>query len=175
VEEQTTNGGPVAEDQDEGLSNPERMAAAMEKAPGGMPDWFVAPAAFKAPPGRRVAIMRFRAEWTDAPQKGERQVVCWSLTAKEEELAASRAMGNDHRLVNELTMAAIRYIDGMRVDWTGTPGAGVNAAAFWAEIGSAGRKLLINYYVKAHTLTMEQQIDFFANCVAFTISQPAEQ
>jgi len=173
LEQEQTNGGPAVVE-DEPTTTAERMADAIEKTPGAMPDWFVAPPAFKAPAGRKVAIMRFRAEWTDAPQKGERQVVCWSLTAKEEELAAARAMGSDQRIVNELTMASIRYIDGQRVDWTGS-GTGASAATFWAELGSAGRKLLINYYVKAHTLTMEQQIDFFANCVAFTISQPAEQ
>lgn len=173
MEQEQTNGEPAAEE--EPATNAERMAAALEAPAGGAPDWFVAPPAFKAPPGRRVAIMRFRAEWTDAPQKGERQVVCWSLTAKEEELAAGRAMGSDQRLINELSMQCIRYIDGQRVDWTGSPGAGASAPAFWAEIGSSCRKLLINYYVKAHTLTMEQQIDFFANCVAFTVSQPAEQ
>lgn len=173
-QQEQSNGGPPAK-VEEPQSAAERMASAMEKQPGSTPDWFVAPATFKAPPGRRVAIMRFRAEWTDAPQKGERQVVCWPLSAKEEELAANRSMGSDQRLLNELAMGCVRYIDGVRVDWTGTPGAGSNAASFWAEAGSAVRKLLINYYVKAHTLSMEQQIDFFANCVAFTISQPAEQ
>lgn len=174
MEQEQTN-GPAVEEEPEPATNAERMADAMEKAPGAMPGWFVQPAAFKAPAGRRIAIMRFRSDWTDAPSKGERQVVCWSLTAKEEELAANRAMGSDQRLINELSMACVRYIDGVRVDWTGTPGSGANAAAFWAEIGSPCRKLLVNYYVKAHTLSMAQQIDFFANCVVFTVSQPAEQ
>lgn len=170
--EEQTNGGPAVDD--EPATNAERMAAALDAPTSAVPDWFVQPTGFKAPPGRRIAIMRFRPEWTDAPQKGERQVVCWSLTAKEEELAAGRAMGSDQRLMNELAMACVRYIDGTRVDWTATPGAGASAPQLWSEIGSSCRKLLINYYVKAHTLTMEQQIDFFANCVVFTISQPAE-
>jgi hypothetical protein len=174
LEEQTANGGP-APAEDEPATAAERMAAAIEGAPAAaVPDWFVPSAGFKAPPNRRICIMRFRGEWTDAPQKGERQVVCWSLTSKEEELAASRAMGSDQRLINELTMACVRYIDGRRVDWTGTPGAGASAPEFWAEIGSSCRKLLVNYYVKAHTLTVVQQVDFFANCVVFTVSQPTE-
>lgn len=156
----------------EDASPMDRMGDALQPSRSGLPDWFVPPANFKAPPGRRVVVMRFRPGWTHAPEKGERQIVCWPLTEQEEHLASQRAHGNDRKMVSELAKQCVRYVDGMRVDWTMTPGAGVDVNQVWRELGSACTKLIIHYYVKAHTLSAEDQIDFFANCIVSTISVP---
>jgi len=153
----------------------ERMGTALTKDTSNViPEWFVTPAQMKAPPGRKIVIMRFRPSWTLAPEKGERQIVCWQLTELEEHQAAQRARGDDRRMVHEMAKQCIRYIDGQRVNWTMTPGMGANISAFWDEIGSACRKLVIHYYIKAHTLPDDDQLDFFSNCITSTISMPAE-
>lgn len=175
VEEQSQNGQENEEEEEENEEDAtlaSKMSTSLTKSVEGLPEWFVAPANFKAPPGRKIVLMRFRAEWTNAPEKGERQIVLWGLTEQEEQFASERAHGKDTRVIGELTKQCIRYIDGQRVDWTMTPGSGVNVGPFWQEIGSACRKLLIHYYVKAHTLTADEQLDFFSNCIVSTTSIP---
>lgn len=133
------------------------------KPVAGLPEWAGLPPGFQAPPGFEVGFMRFRSGWTTAPHKGDRTIVVWSLTAKEEALALKRCGGDSSITLNELSKQMIRVIDGVPVNWnTG----GREIELFWNEVGAKCRQLLINYYVKTHSLTGEETLDFFANCIA---------
>lgn len=109
--------------------------------------------------------MRFRAEWTDAPQKGDRVMVLWSLTEAEEKLAYKRSGDDTRSTIAELSKQSIRAIDGCKADWTraSVPGA---VHILWNDLGTRCRQQIMNWYLKSHTLTSEQQQDFFVNCFA---------
>lgn len=143
----------------EALENPAAAADA------DVPDWVTLPPGFTFPPGKKIGFMRFRGEWTDAPAKGDRVIVVWSLTEAEEKLAYKRAAGDSMRGFTELAKQTIRVIDGHKTDWTGASSPG-SIHFLWNDLGTRCRQLVQNYYLKAHTLTSEQQQDFFANCFA---------
>lgn len=145
----------------------ERIGRKLEGTTEGVPDWAALPPGFAIPPGKRCGWMLFRAEWTDAPQKGDRWVMMWPLSESEEKLAYKRSNGESARAVAELTKATIRVIDGVKADRTGAIGPG-NVNAFWAEAGTKLRQMMQNYYLKTHTLSVEEQQDFFANCFVVT-------
>ena len=130
----------------------------------GVPEWAVLPPGLVYPKTRSVAFLRFHAKWTDTPGKGERQCIVWNLTVGDEKLALARTRGDHMRSLTECSKQMIRAVDGERVDWT--RGAQANVEQFWDEIGHACRQMIQNYYIKTHTLTDEDTIDFFANCIA---------
>lgn len=143
----------------------EKMLGAVGAAQvGGTPDWCPIPSGLKIPPGRQIGFMLFRASWTDAPQKGDRTCVLWSLSEAEEKMAYTRARGDALRSIGELAKQMIRVVDGQRADWTLGVGAG-NVDRFWDDIGRKCCQMIQNYYLKTHTLSQEEQQDFFMNCL----------
>ena len=50
----------------------------------GVPEWASIPPGFEIPPGKRCGWMLFRAEWTDAPAKGDRWCMMWPLSEAEQ-------------------------------------------------------------------------------------------
>lgn len=131
------------------------------------PDWAVLPPELKVPAGRQLYFVRFRAEWTDRPDKGDRQCILWSLTEADEKNALKRTRGDAMRGLDELSKQMVRAIDGKVVNWVG-----VSPATFWDEIGGRCRQLLKSHYTKTHMLGAEETADFFANCIAVRTAQP---
>lgn len=162
------------EPEPEGIGTPEDEAAAAAPAKrffeipdaraGGAPPWAKIPAGFKFPRGRQVAFLRFRAEWTDTPWKGDRQAIVWTLTDADEKVALGRATGDVNRAASELSKQMLRAIDGHEVDWGGTPGPG-NVDRWWTEIGGKCRQILVRVYTQLHVLSEEERADFFENCI----------
>ena len=143
---------------------PKRYFAMPDARAGGAPPWAKIPAGFKFPRGRQVAFLRFRAEWTDTPWKGDRQAVVWSLTDADEKIGLGRAMGDVNRAANELSKQMLRAIDGHEAVWDGTPGPG-NVDRWWTEIGGKCRQILVRVYTQLHVLSEEERTDFFENCI----------
>ena len=81
------------------------------------PAWAKVPADLKMPHGVVVAYFRFKANWTAASHKGDRQCIIWSLTDKDERLALTRCADSPMNAQNELSKQMIRAIDGVKVDW----------------------------------------------------------
>lgn len=131
--------------------------------PSDVPDWFTMPPGFVIPPHKEIIFLRFRAAWTDRPDKGERMCMLWPLSDADEKLALKRTRGEPARGLSELSKQLIRAVDGCRADWTGQPGPG-SVERFWDEIGSKCRQLIQNYYAKTHTLSNEEKYDFLGNC-----------
>ena len=135
-----------------------------DEDPDAIPEWVVFPEGFKIPPGKQLAFIRFRANWTDTPDKGDRHCIIWSLSDADSKLALKRVAGEASRTLSELAKASIRAIDGAKADWSGRPGRG-NVERFWDEIGEKCRQQLQNFYIKTHSLTAEEQADFFTSCM----------
>lgn len=133
--------------------------------PAGAPPWCPLPPDFRIPVGKNVTFMRFRADWTDAPAMGERTVVVWPLTDTEMLLANQLARNDDNRTLEEMAKMSIRCIDGKHPDRTGNPAVGTIAVnTFWTQIGEKCRRQIKVNHVKTHTLTTEEQLDFFTSC-----------
>lgn len=131
-----------------------------------MPEWAVLPNDLKIPKGRVVAFILFRADWTDTPDKGDRQCIVWNLSDADERIALKRtAMGDGLGAVSELAKQSVRAVDGHRVDWSKPKGPG-SIDQFWREIGAKCRALVQRWYLQNHQLTDREQADFFENCVA---------
>lgn len=130
-----------------------------------LPDWVKVPSGegFRFPKNKRVFFIRIKAEWCDAINKGDRVVICWTLTDAEENMAVKRALGDSTRTYKEMSKLMIRAIDGAKTDWSGNPGPG-NIARFWDEIGPVGRNLLINVFHKTHGPKASDIFDFFRSC-----------
>ncbi len=142
---------------------PQEAAEAKEEAPGEIPEWAVVPKDVKMPPqGASVAFIRIRAAWTTNPAKGDRWCMVAAIGETEEKLAYSRARGDQIRSVAELAKACIRVVDGYKADWSGVGSKKGSVSEFWASIGGKGRQLLRNYYVRTHTVSEEEALDFFA-------------
>lgn len=113
--------------------------------------------------GRQVTTILLRAAWTDAPELGDRTCVLWNLNEADEKFALARTRGVAVRTIDEMAKQTIRAFDGKRVDWT----RGARAVdRFWSEIGAKCRTMLKNLYLKNHVLKVEEQADFFTNCIA---------
>ncbi len=133
-----------------------------------IPPWVKLPEEknFKMPgKGRLVWFMRFRARLTDAPHKGERQCILWSLTEEDEKIAITRTWGNNALIPAEMGKMMIRAVDGRAVNWDGNP-TPASGKHFWREIGAAYRQMIINNYLMTHTLKLEDRVDFFDDCLA---------
>lgn len=129
----------------------------------GVPAWYPFPAP-KAPRGRQVIFLRFRAPLTDDPAGPDRYAACWNLTEADEKLAALRARGQEHRVMVEMAKQFVRVVDGQPADWQNGPACVVNA--WWDAIGGKARAQVIGMYAKQHTMNTAEAIDFFASCVA---------
>ena len=135
---------------------------------GGAPSWAKIPKGMKFPRARQSVFMKFLPQWTDTPQKGERQCMCWGLTDTDEKMAIDRAMGDNNRAAAELTKQMIRSIDGVEVACDGLPGTG-NIDQWWREIGGRCRQMLVRIYTQLHTLSEEERKHFFEECISVVI------
>lgn len=158
-------------DSQEGISlgDPDDEPVPAGADPGALPPWaqaaVPAPTAEMAiPPNRTVSVMRLRAELTDSPSKGDRLVLLWNLSVGDEKLANKRAGDSQFDATMEQAKQMVRAIDGQWVDFSGKLGPR-NVDQFWDEIGKRCRNLIINHYVRVHSLTKAEQLDFLANCV----------
>jgi hypothetical protein len=151
--------------------------AVLEHSPRGsrdaLPAWaaMAIPADMEVPPGRTLAIMRFRTEWTDRADKGDRTCVLWNLSVGDEKLANQR--GGDNVFTNTMEMAKqmVRAIDGLRVDYTGkVPAAQLDP--WWDDIGKKCRGMIINHFIRAHSLTTSEKMDFLAVCLVARTNLP---
>lgn len=165
-----TEDEPTPEEVEE-LGEEEGVDAEPDEAPaeaGGLPDWVVVPEGLKIPPGAEVIAMRFRAEWTAVPKKGERWCLTWPLTEAEESAALKRTRGDLFRSTPEMAKMTIRVIDGVKADWSAKIIGGVvskgNVNRFWHEIGPKCRKMLVANYHRTHNLNEEQLQDFLLSC-----------
>jgi hypothetical protein len=134
-------------------------------------DWMKAavPDGMEMPKGWTVFIIRFRAEMTNTPGKGDRTCVVWNLSEMDEKLAARRAQGNGLRLIEEMAKGMIRAFDGKKVRWLDPKdkeAKGHDVGQFWTEIGGKCRHQLKSLYLKNHTMTETENTDFFVNCIA---------
>jgi hypothetical protein len=162
---------PVEEDPEEpgsGLETHDAMTPGTGPSPMSKhepPEWvLIPPPPFKLPRRRVLSFLRFRAIWTDTPEKGDRQCILWNLTATDERFALQRSRGDGLRTITEYAKQMVRAIDGVVVNRSGT-GAG-NVDAWWNEVGAKCRQLIINHYLRTHTLNTDERKDFFSNCVA---------
>lgn len=156
-----------------GLPSDEESAQAMREREDleppqteGVPAWVVVPTNFRWPKKtKQVYFVRFRAELTETPEKGERQAILFGLNEADEKIARKRAAGDRDKTIPELTKQMLRAVDGESVDWMAKFGKG-NPVTFWKEIGYVARQQLQAIFLKTHQFTPEQQSDFFTNCVA---------
>ncbi len=148
------------------MSARERMEEALdpEAATSEPPEWAAVPQGLKLPEeGSQIAFIRIPAAWTRTPSKGDRTCVVWPIGETEERLAYQRARGDMNRSITELAKAAVRAIDGHRTDWSGKLTSPGSMSAFWSEIGPKGRAMVRNWYLRTHTVTDEEALDFFSN------------
>lgn len=140
-----------------------------------VPDWAKIPefapdgTPFRFPKGRKIMFLRFRANQTSVPGRGERQAIVWELSPGDLEFARSRSQGDRNRFADQMTKQCIRAIDGKAVDWT-TGGAINNPEQFWGEIGQGYRNLLQSMISKLNMLDAAETRDFLENCVALVIA-----
>jgi hypothetical protein len=161
-------------DDGEGYENPPDEAdedAPAEASPMGRPGWVVWPEDLKAPRGKIVTFMRFRAAWTDTPEKGDRQCIMWNLNYADEKLAGKRAKGDAQLTLKEMAKAMVRAVDGARADFTGDRRKPGSIDRWWDEIGLKCRTLVTSHFMKMHNLGDEERIDFFANCLGVESSE----
>lgn len=128
------------------------------------PAWAKVPSDFALPVGKQIFFVKFKAEWTDYPSKGDRYAIMWNLSDADEKLALKRTRGDSARMLAELTKQMIRVVDGERVDWS--RGAHANIERWWDDIGGKCRQLVQSAYHKSHHLNDTEQADFFLNCFA---------
>lgn len=114
---------------------------------------------FPMPAGWVVFILRFRASTTNTPKKGDRTCVLWNLSDTDEKLAARRANGVGIRLIDEMAKGMIRAFDGKKADNFQDIGK------FWTEIGGKNRTQIKTIYLRNHTMSPEENTDFFEHCI----------
>lgn len=155
------------------IEDPEEAPAAPPPVPtklpetGGddVPEWALVPQHLKVPRAKQVVFLKFPAALTDAPLKGDRQCIVWTLSDGEEKLAADRCEGKSNRAPAEYSKQMIRAVDGVIVDWSKTKGPG-SLDEFWREIGPKGRNILMRVYTQLHLASDDELRDFFEQCVA---------
>lgn len=130
-----------------------------------IPEWATVPANLSPPPGVTMGFLRFKAEWTRVPSKGDRVCIVWSLTDLDERLAFSRVRDNFQTAVNEMAKQMIRAVDGVKVDWNAKSGEPGNLEDFWRDIGPKCRSKVVQYYNRTHMMTAAETADFLESCV----------
>lgn len=133
------------------------------------PEWFNVPVNWRLPKGgKQVYFHKFLSEWTDIPEKGERQCAIWSNTVGDERFASVNARGKgDERNLEENTKRMIRVVDGEVADWTGRT---ANVEKFWNEIGPKCRSILKQKYLMLHVMSPMEKMLFFTECSAVLTS-----
>ena len=139
---------------------------------GNLPEWLKPfPPGFRIPKGKRLLCMRFRKEWTDRPDLGERQCVCWQITVGEERICDKRADSLGSGAINERAKISIRLIDAGENEPTlvavnpdkSDPQA--DADIFWEQIGLKCRAIIADNFLRTHSLSQEERADFFEHCI----------
>lgn len=158
----------LAEQDEQGVAA--RMTAALDpEEVGEAPEWAVVPTGLKLPEeGTVIAHVRIPAKWTRNPGKGDRTCILWPIGETEERLAYQRSRGDMQRSISELSKAAIRAVDGHKADWSGNMAKPGSIMSFWSEIGPKGRAMIRNWYLRTHSVTDEEALDFFSNHFAAT-------
>ena len=128
------------------------------------PPWAKVPTDLVFPHSLSPLYVLFRAEWTYAPKKGDRQCILWPLSDADEFQAAQRSANFPTRAFAEQVKGTIRAVDGYKADWTGRNSPG-SIDVFWREIGMKCRGMLDSLFVKMHVLGPQEQADFFESCV----------
>lgn len=140
-----------------------------------VPEWAKIPATaadgspFRFPKGRKVFFLRFRANLTSVPGRGERQAILWEMSPGDLEFARTRSQGDRMKMVDQMTLQCIRAIDGLAVDWA-TGGAVNNPVQFWAEVGQGYRTLIQTLASQVNMLNAAETRDFLENCTALVIA-----
>lgn len=157
----------------------EQGGAAEEKAEelprvtntSGRPEWCKPfPKNFQVPKGKRPVFMRFRAAWTDRPDMGEFQCVCWGITVGEEHVADRRAEDSGTRAIHERAKLSVRLIARgedaalLAVDPTKSE-RGADLDIFWEHIGLKCRSLITQAFLRTHSLDAEERRDFLEHCI----------
>lgn len=167
----------IATDEDETATTPEPEAAPdAEPTPApvqqlppedgsAVPAWALVPSNLRPPRGKQVIFVRIPAEMTDAPAKGERQAIIWTLSDGDERMASDRCKGEAGRASAEYTKQMLRAVDGTVVDWSKHKGPG-SIDEFWREVGPKGRNLLTRLYAQLHMASDKELSHFFESCIA---------
>lgn len=145
-----------------------------------IPAWARVPTEMRFPRGRLVAFVRFPSAWTDKPFYGHttpdlpglwRECILWNPSPGDEQIAAERCvtMQTENRYMAELIKQMIRSVDGLPIDQTGRPTA-QNVDLFWTQIGVKGRGLLIKHWSQMSSVTREQRVLFFTQCVGLYVA-----
>lgn len=140
-----------------------------------VPEWAIIPETaadgtpFRFPKGRKVFFLRFRADKTDVPGRGERQLIVWPLSVGDMEFARSRAQGDRLKFADQMTKQCFRAIDGKAVDWT-TGGVVNNPEQFWGELGQGYRNLVQTLITQINILDAAETRDFLESCVSLVIA-----
>jgi len=147
-------------------TEPQQPSPTLPDAQGDdVPEWAMVPQNLRIPTGKSVVFLRFKSAMTDAPLKGDRQCIVWTLSDGEEKLAADRCNSAQSRAPAEYTKQMIRAIDGVAVDWSKTRGPG-SIDEFWKEIGPKGRNMMMRVYTQLHLADEDEVRDFFEHCIA---------
>ena len=133
---------------------------------GDMPSWAseAIPAALLLPKdGQTVFVMKLEARLTARKNKGDRTIVIWELSLRDERQARARAqlVGENGGLYDEYAKGMIRSVDGVVVDWANIG----RMDQFWDEIGPRFRGYLVGWYAKSHNLNDEERLRFFGQSV----------
>jgi hypothetical protein len=174
IDEDDQAAAQVLEEDAEGVASSMEAALDPEAAADAPPEWATVPAGVKLPgEGSQIAFLRVPAKWTKTPAKGDRTCILWPIGETEEKLAYQRARGDMVRSVSELSKACLRAVDGAKADWGGDLRKPGSVAAFWSDIGPKGRAMIRNYYIKTHTVSDEEALDFFSNHFVSVTVRPA--
>lgn len=136
------------------------------------PPWAIIPppsGARKMPPGRQIVYMRFRAEWTDTPDLGDRQCIMWNINVGDEKVAIQRAGDFSASITREFAKQQVRVVDGHWAEYGQPMRAPDGIDRWWNEIGYKCRSLIMNHWGKQHMLTANEKIDFLASCIAVRV------
>jgi hypothetical protein len=136
---------------------------------GAVPAWVKVPPDLKIPRNKQVIYLRFRADMTDTPAKGERQAIIWSNNLGDQKLAIMRSDRDPNKMAEQMAKQMIRSVDGVAADWTGEPGIG-NIDVWWDAIGPKCRSILDRLFVQLHVAKQTELTDFFENCVAVRLA-----
>jgi hypothetical protein len=156
----------------EAVETPTPMSPRVDLPPatsGGVPEWVIVPPGLKIPRNKQVVYLRFRADMTDTPSRGERQAIIWSNNLGDQKLAIMRSDRDPNKMAEQMAKQMVRSVDGNVADWTGEPGAG-NIDMWWDAIGPKCRSILDRLFVQLHVATQEELTDFFESCVAVRLA-----
>jgi hypothetical protein len=169
-------GAPDAVIDLDGEDDDEAVDPVEAEADKGPPDYATMPAGAKMPPGWNVWFLRIRARHTNEPKGPDLWCALWNLTEGDEKRAAKRARGEGLRVIDEMAKQTIRFVgtiareggagDGFTADWTGSLTSAGSVDRFWNRIGGKYRHVIKSLYLQNHTLSVTDQVDFFASCVS---------